>query len=138
MESEEDERERTVTPSWAAKRILVVQENDVVRRAVGGTLARHGYLVIEAATTQDAFLHVRRVTRIDVVLSEFAEGEVSGPELLLRLRRFAPTIRAIFVSSAAPDGTHKAFTRGVTVLLAPFGVSELLSAVREAVNGCSN
>jgi CheY-like chemotaxis protein len=138
VDSEEDERERTVTPSWAAKRILVVQGNDLVRQAVGSTLARHGYVVIEASTTDEAFRHARRGTRIDVVLGEFARGEVSGPELLLRLRRFVPTIRAIFVSSPTTAGTQKPVARGVTVLRAPFGVSELLSAVREAVNGCSN
>jgi CheY-like chemotaxis protein len=138
MRFEGDERELAFPPSWAAKRILLVQENEMVRRVVGGTLERHGYLVIEATTTEDAFQHARRGGRIDVVLSEFAKGEVSGPELLLRLRRFVPTIRAIFMSSGATPESRKPLARGATVLRAPFGTSELLSAVREAVDGCSN
>jgi len=137
FEFEEDERETTLTPSWGAKRVLVVQHNDSVRHTVGSTLRRYGYVVIDAATMEDAVEHARRGTKIDVLLSDFAKNEISGPELLIRLRRFNPTIRAVFITPSV-FGKRETVTKSTPMLPLPFRVSELLAALREAVGGFFN
>jgi DNA-binding response OmpR family regulator len=110
------------------KTVLFVQPRRVVLTALDCALRDHGYSVIEAADANDALDHARRGTRIDVVLVEFAGREISGPELVRSLRRLLPTVRTIFMGSSRCDPQEEAL--GTVSLAVPFGVSEVLTALR--------
>jgi CheY-like chemotaxis protein len=120
-----------LTPSWSAKRVLLVQPRDVLRAALGSSLRRHGYVVLDAASAKDALDYVQRGVRIDVVLVELAGDELSGPELVRRLRLFAPAVRTIFVG-ASRHNLRDGMLHSVTIAV-PFGVSELLAALSKVV-----
>ena len=131
-EIEGDERPSALTPSWSAKRILIVQPSDGVRTIVGRALRRYGYVVIDSANADDAVAHARRGTRIDVVLVEIENRELSGPELMVRLRRFAPTVRTVFIGARRHPRRNAS---GEATLDLPFGTSELLAALRSVTGG---
>ncbi len=68
------------------KKILIVDDEAAVRQMVAYALARGGYTVLEAADAGEAF--VRMVDdRPDLVLLDWMLPEVSGIEILRRMRR---------------------------------------------------
>ena len=73
-----------------AKRILVVEDEDVIRETLRYNLAREGYQVIEAATGPDA-LSRARAERPDLILLDVMLPGLSGLEVCRVLRRESST-----------------------------------------------
>ncbi len=66
-------------------RILVVEDEYTGRSLIETVLSRHGYHV-DACDSVDAALRLFRVTRYDVILSDFFMPEMNGDELLREVR----------------------------------------------------
>lgn len=135
-ERREEEQETVPIPSWSGTTVLFVRPRKLVLTALDRALRSHGYLVIDAADANIALDHARRGTRIDVVLVEFASREISGPELVRALRCFVPSVRTIFLGSSRCDPREKTFD--TPILAIPFGVSEVLDALRTVCGGPSH
>ncbi len=70
--------------------VLLVDDDELVRRGVGRTLARQGFRVVEAETAEAA-LDQLRTQRVDVVLTDVHLPGISGVELLERIPRLQPS-----------------------------------------------
>ncbi len=81
-------------------RVLLVDDDPVLLRVVGGVLSQAGYLLSSARAAEDAWLTVQR-EEIDVVLTDLQlEGE-SGLELCRRVGRDFPDLPVILVTGAS-------------------------------------
>jgi PAS domain S-box-containing protein len=119
------------------ERILVVEDDDGVRRLVYRVLRRAGYRVIEARDGQQALEEfLPHVKEIDLVLTDVRMPLVKGDELALRLRAVHPTIPVVFMSGYAPETMVREMPGGdpVTILAKPFSNADLLSVVHEALS----
>lgn len=118
-------------------RILLVDDNDQLRRLLARVLDRAGYRVIEARHGGEALAHQRREPA-DLVITDLIMPEKEGIETILELRQVNPQTRIIAMSGGgrvnATDYLTLAAALGASRTMAkPFSEEELLTAVREAL-----
>jgi DNA-binding NtrC family response regulator len=79
--------------------LLVVEEDDGVRRMLQIALATYGFDVLVAADGREAVEHYRRLgDRVDLVLMDVRMEGLSGPETLSILQQLNPDVRCCFMS----------------------------------------
>jgi CheY-like chemotaxis protein len=112
-----------------SERILLVEDNDVVRAVTASLLRSLGYDVVEAGTPAD----VERVDlgAVDLVVCDVLLPELNGRELVDRMLRRRGDLRALFISGYAPDGT---VGPDDDFLQKPFSEEELGAAVRDVLD----
>lgn len=120
----------TVTRREAAGTVLLVEDEEGPRRAVGRALDELGYEVLAAADAASALdLARRHPGHIDVLLADVVMPETSGPELARDFHRAYPSSRILLMSGYASDAWRD--RSGVVAegelpfLRKPFTVSDL-------------
>jgi CheY-like chemotaxis protein len=120
-----------------AETILLVEDDDTVRRVARLILAEQGYRVLEAATPSGASeTFLRHADEIDLLVTGVGMRGMNGPALARRLvaLRPRPGLRVLLISGQqAPAALHEAGAEPVKLLTRPFRSAELLSAVRDAL-----
>jgi CheY-like chemotaxis protein len=120
--------------------ILLVEDEDTVRRASRRMLERAGYRVIEAEHAEDATRcwadAVQRNDPIDVLVTDFMMPGQTGLELAAALRAGRPSLPVLVVSGytggAQLGDDPQTGTAPIVALRKPFSREELLAHVREA------
>jgi CheY-like chemotaxis protein len=117
--------------------ILVIDDEDELRRTTARLLAAVGYSVTEAATGPEGF-RLWRERRSDLVLTDIHMPEGGGIELICQLRAEAPTLPVIAMSGSARsrdlDQLRDSKLLGtVRVIQKPFGWATLSDAVTAAL-----
>lgn len=117
--------------------ILVVENGDILRPLLGEILRREGYAVLEAKNGDDALaLWDRYGETIDVVVTDVVMPNMSGRELVERLRLLKPEVKVIFMSgyeSSVLSAGNK-FGSDAVFLQKPFRPAELSKTVREILH----
>ena len=116
--------------------VLVVDDEPVVRRAVGRLLARIGLTVAEASDGQKAVDEVTRdQARLDVVLMDLDMPELDGESALLAIRRLAPGLPVVILSGLCDTPRrHRLLEAGAhAVLEKPCDSGTLRQTIRSAV-----
>ena len=119
-------------------RILVVDDDPAILRAVGRSLAGRGYTVSRAADAASALAEARE-GRPEVILLDLVLPDGDGIELTRQIRRFSAV--PIIVLSAVGDATKKveALDEGADdYLTKPFSMEELQARVRAALRRSPN
>lgn len=78
--------------------VLLVEDDEALRRAAHTALNRYGYTVIEARDGEHAQEVASGTARFDVVVTDVVMPRSSGPELVEALRRSTPNLRVLYVS----------------------------------------
>jgi two-component system, cell cycle sensor histidine kinase and response regulator CckA len=82
--------------------LLVVDDEEIVRRLAARMLVSLGYRVLEARSGQEAVRLLRRgAHRIDAVLTDVAMPGIGGRELGETIARCWPLIRVLYMSGFA-------------------------------------
>ena len=118
-------------------RVLVVDDDVQLLRALRITLAARGYEVVTAPDGRGA-LRAAAEREPEVVVLDLGLPDLDGTEVIGELRRF--TAAPIIVLSARTDSTDKvhALDRGADdYVTKPFGVDELAARLRAAVRRAS-
>jgi signal transduction histidine kinase/ActR/RegA family two-component response regulator len=109
------------------ERLLVVEDNPLVRASTCRTLAAAGYRVEEAASAEEAIRHARTAPP-DLVVSDVMLPGLNGRELADRLHAERPGLAVLLVSGYAGDAVHADLGDGY--LQKPFTPDALLGRVR--------
>jgi two-component system, cell cycle sensor histidine kinase and response regulator CckA len=115
-------------------RVLLVEDEDVVRSFAVRALSRQGYEVLEAGTGVEALEVMEREShRVDIVVSDVIMPEMDGPTLLKELRKTNPGLKFIFVSGYPDDAFKKSLGDGqdYAFLPKPFTLPQLAAKVKE-------
>jgi len=118
--------------------ILVVEDEEPVRRIAQRALEAHGYTVLAAADAPSAMtLLSDRGKAIDLLLTDVVMPGGSGPELYERIRAERPSLRVMYMSGYTDDaiGHHGVLDVGVRFISKPFDPLDLARSVREALDG---
>ncbi|MGH9070397.1 MAG: response regulator [Acidimicrobiales bacterium] len=117
-------------PCNLARRILVVEDEPVIRRLLEETLACDGVEVVVASNVSDALLCLDR-QHFDVALVDLLLPLPTGWDLLDALRDHPGWPRAVVVSAVAtPSNKARAYDMGaVDVMLKPFDPMDLADRV---------
>lgn len=120
---------RTMTTA-RANRVLLVDDDDLVRESLSRALAQSGF-VVTSASAGEAALTLQRLSRydfaiVDVVLTK----EMSGPDLVRRMRQQDPELRAIFVSGYKKDADVYTVDGLVDFVAKPFSINVLIERLQ--------
>jgi CheY-like chemotaxis protein len=120
----------TAPPS--TRTVLVVDDEDSVRRLVSAVLRRHGFSIIEAANGREALTALAERYDVDLVISDVLMPELGGRELAKQLQRDRPEMPVLFISGytnqelANEGGSLDA---DAMFLAKPFSSQQLMGAV---------
>jgi len=115
-------------------RILVVDDEEVIREVIADFLTMEDYAVRTAADGREAIAELDR-SRFDLVLSDLKMPNVGGLELLQEMqRRQLPTKAVIMTGFGTIETAIEAMKRGAhDYILKPFRVEEVVLTVRRAL-----
>jgi two-component system, cell cycle sensor histidine kinase and response regulator CckA len=117
--------------------VLVVEDDEAVRKFTCGALRRLGYQVLEAANAGEALLVCeRRTGAIALLVTDVVMPHMSGPELAARLHGIQPDMRVLYTSGYTDDAVirHGLLDQSMRFLQKPFAVSSLGQKVREILD----
>jgi signal transduction histidine kinase len=123
-------------PSGGTETVLLVEDDDLVRKAARRILETEGYHVLEAANGADALAMAEPFGgTIDLLLTDMVMPRMNGRDLANALRGSRPHIKVIYVSGYAgglidsdDPGERRAHLRK------PFSPAALLGKVREQLD----
>lgn len=114
--------------------ILVVEDEPAIRRMISRVLRRAEFDVAEACDGEQALEIAQQLPDLDLLITDVAMPSMSGPDLVVRLREFAPRLRVVFMSGYTFDRLDVANLDASTeaFLAKPFTPTQLESAVETA------
>jgi len=124
-------------PSRNTGTILLVEDDDAVRRVALRVLNGAGYRVLEARRAQDARAIVAREgAGIDLMLVDVVMPQISGPKLVEEILAIYPKLSVLFMSGYSEEAVHVAAapTEQMQFLEKPFSPDTLLWKVRAVLN----
>jgi PAS domain S-box-containing protein len=119
------------------KRILLVEDEEAVRRFASEVLLRQGYSIVEASNGREAQKVLENGdARFDLVITDVIMPEMGGKALSAWLREHLPQTPVLFLSgytesAATREGLVEA---GEALLQKPFGPRELCRRVKERMD----
>ena len=119
-------------------RVLIVDDDEHVRKTVGSVLKQGGYEVIEAADGEEAIAMIQSYPSgfsAQAIICDINLPKVNGYDLISFIRKKLPAVPVI-VLTGYPDveGAASLFKQGVVdYLIKPGRADTLLDAVRRAI-----
>lgn len=113
-----------------AQRVLVVDDDVLLRELVSARLHADGYTVIEAASGSEAIAAMLAGADPDILVTDIAmPSSISGWCLGERFRSLHPNLPIIYTSSGAPDPER--MLPNSRFIQKPFHPDELLAAIAQ-------
>jgi two-component system, cell cycle sensor histidine kinase and response regulator CckA len=114
------------------KTILVVEDEEALRRVTHRILVNAGYDVLLAASGEEALEVFRANPDIDLVMTDVIMPGMSGKDLVSALRERRPDVRSFYTSGYAEDiiAQRGELREGEVLLQKPFDPPSLLSKIR--------
>jgi len=132
---EVDEHAHIVVPERprGSATILIVDDDEELRKFMSRVLERNGYRVAEADSGEDALRVVEETEgTFDLLVSDFVMGEMSGRELAMSLQSKNPDLLVLLVSGTANRSVIEDLNHGASDFLTkPFKPSELVDRVHD-------
>ncbi len=116
--------------------VLVADDEDVVRRAARRALERGGFEVLEAGDGQKAVEQFRAAAaRVACVVLDLTMPGMGGEAALAAIRLVDRAVPVVLTSGFTDrdEASEEALGRNVSFLPKPFGPSDLVGAVRQAL-----
>jgi len=116
-------------------RVLIVDDEPLIRWSLSETLGDAGYDVVEAGDGEGAMDAASQPAPFDVVLLDFRLPDSNDLTLLSRLRALAPGAQIVLMTAfGTPEVASGALERGAyRVVSKPFEVGDMAALVAEAV-----
>jgi CheY-like chemotaxis protein len=115
--------------------VLLVEDEDLVRRSIHEMLTRCGYHVLQARHGREAMLIEQQYPgAIDLLVTDLVLPGLSGGELAERLQSSRPHLRVLFISGYADDPrVQQLAEQGKPFFRKPFTPAALSQKVREVL-----
>ncbi len=115
--------------------ILLVDDDDAVRRATTAILARRGYRVLAVSSGFEALALLEKAEPVDLLLTDVIMPAMGGRELAERARLCRGDLKIAFISGFTDDEVlKKSFeSSDWSLLQKPFSATELLAHVRSSL-----
>jgi CheY-like chemotaxis protein len=117
--------------------VLLVEDDEAVRRLSRVTLERGGYRVLQAGSPKEAVRMVAEFAGpIHLLVSDVIMPESDGPPLFDRLVKEHPTVRVLYMSGYADEAIvrHGVLVEGTPFLQKPFTPQALAQRVRDVLD----
>jgi two-component system, cell cycle sensor histidine kinase and response regulator CckA len=116
--------------------IMVVDDEILVRRLVTLVLENQGYVVLGARCGEHGVeCFEKHPDEIELVLTDVVMPNMSGPEMVNRIRRQKASVKVLFMTGyGAPSGLPNPRQHRFGVILKPFTMETLTRAVRQCLD----
>jgi two-component system, cell cycle sensor histidine kinase and response regulator CckA len=126
-----------IVPAGGTERILLVEDEEMVREYVHRMLKRKGYSVLVASTPFDALaIAQREAAPINLLLTDVVMPQMNGAALASELRRWQPGCRVLYMSGYTANAIlRQGWHEGeIDFLQKPFTQDALGTKVREILD----
>jgi DNA-binding response OmpR family regulator len=114
-----------------ASRILVVDDEPMVRALIARVLTDEGYEVVTAANGRAALDAARRAEAgFDLIITNNYVPGLSGAELVARVRKDFPDLPILHVDDITRRGRIPPLPSDIPTIYKPFSIAALKAAVR--------
>jgi CheY-like chemotaxis protein len=110
-------------------KVLIAEDNDVLRPVLCRTMEWEGYQVVVAADGEDALRLLAEPSSVDLIITDICMPKMDGRELGLVLAEHHPEIPILFISGYA--GSVVPATLPGPLLPKPFTPTQLIVGVRQ-------
>lgn len=117
------------SPEASAARILLVEDEEVVRDVVTMMLEQHGYNVVAVEDALAALAECRAGSHFDVLLTDLVMPSMNGVELAAAVQEQAPATRVVYMSGYSAEDVTDSTPR----VQKPFTSGELLSTLEQVL-----
>ena len=138
--SEKEEKKRAKRSLTGEGRILIMDDEKIVRRAVGGMLSRLGYTVEYAEKGEEALSKYKEAKKCGklfdaVILDLTVPGGMGGKKTIEKLIKIDPDVKAIVSSGYSTDPIMANYEKhGFKAVVAkPFDLKELNEAIKKVL-----
>jgi PAS domain S-box-containing protein len=118
--------------------ILLVEDNEMVRKLTQNLLQMQGYRVLSCASGREALSAAEEGGRtIDLLLADVVMPDISGRDLSAKLREKSPKLKVLYMSGYSDDAIehHGVLEAGTEYIQKPFSVGGLAAKIREVLDG---
>jgi PAS domain S-box-containing protein len=127
----------TETLVTGTETVLLVEDNDLVRRLAKRILVRNGYRILESDSGSSGYLKCKKYEGdIHLLLTDVVMPGMNGNELYEQVASMKPGIKVLYMSGYTDDAiAHRGvLEEGVVFIQKPFKADNLLRNVREVLD----
>jgi PAS domain S-box-containing protein len=117
-------------PSRGSETVLLVEDDQAVRRTTASLLRMLGYTVLEAFTRQQAVDAAQATADLALLISDVVMPETDGMELAAAVRLARPSCRVLYISGYTEATRPGGRPLDAPLLAKPYTVDQLAEAVR--------
>lgn len=117
-----------------AKRVLIIDDEDLVRNYVRRALASRGWEITEARHGAEG-LELLEGREFDAVVCDLKMPDLRGEEVVKRIRALRPAMKIVVITGSVSNITSP-IVPGVNVdgfLIKPFGIDEIRDLLEKLV-----
>jgi DNA-binding NtrC family response regulator len=117
--------------------VIVVEDNEAVRKMVVSILERQGYKVISANSGKSCLEKIANYNgKAHLLLTDVVMPDMNGRELYFEIKSLNPEIRVIYASGYTDNviAHHGVLDEGINFIQKPFSVQGLAVKVREVLD----
>lgn len=116
-----------------AKKILLVDDEEIIRDALGGLLMEEGYQVVEARDGTEAIERLS-AEEFDIVITDIKMPGKSGIDVLTAAKMIDPEIEVIMITGFTTEEPDYALSLGAKdFIYKSYNVEEFLAKIKEAI-----
>ncbi|MDD3797807.1 MAG: response regulator [Novosphingobium sp.] len=123
------------TNHWSGGgRLLLVEDEDMVRAVAERALTRQGYEVIAAGSGEEGLEQVRNGGEFDLIVSDVVMPGMDGPAMAREIRKLVPDLPVLFMSGYAEEQLRNQIDlENMFFLAKPFSVQKIGDKVAEVL-----
>jgi DNA-binding NtrC family response regulator len=117
--------------------ILIVEDNDEVRKVTGRILRMQGFKVLEASNPNAAFSTCNQHEGpIHLMITDVVMPDMNGPDLAKRIISQYPEMKVLYMSGYVKNfiSYQGILEEGIEYIQKPFTVNDLAKKVREVLD----
>lgn len=119
---------------WGSGRILIVEDEDMVRAVAERALVRQGYQVETACDGEEALEILAKSRKFDLIVSDVVMPNMDGPTMARKVREHYGDIRILFMSGYAEETLRQSINiDNMFFLPKPFSVQQISQSVKHAM-----
>jgi len=137
MQSPEEKEQTLVNDLSGSETVLIVEDDDGLRKFAQEVLLRHGYRVLDAENGEDALsISQAHEGPIHLMITDVVMPRMGGRETAERLQPLYPQMKVIYMSGYTDNAIvhHGVLAPGLNFLEKPFTPESLARKVREMLD----
>jgi PAS domain S-box-containing protein len=118
------------------EKVLLVEDEDLVRTFVEACLSNNGYRVVAAKDSKQAFSRIKNCRKLDILITDVILPKMAAREMASQITESHPNLKTLYISGYSDNiiAHHGIIEEGLNFLQKPFTTKELLAKLREMVD----